>query len=99
MLNSEIRGWYYVITWDNPIPADSSAMLGALRRLGKVTSVQTKTTAILAPRKNVKWRQVRRAILQNLNRPTGNALYVNLRTGNSFQIGAGTTWRWKKPVP
>src|SRR5260221_4486586 len=38
---SEIRGWQWLITWDNPIPADSSAMLRALGNLGRVTKVQT----------------------------------------------------------
>jgi hypothetical protein len=55
MLISEIRGWQWAITWDNPIPPDSSKMLRALSGLGKVTRVNTKTTVLLAPAKHVGW--------------------------------------------
>lgn len=96
MLISEIRGWYYVITWDNPSPPDSSAILKALENLGKLTQTQTKTTVILAPRKKVRWQDVRVAIKQNLDSKIGNAAYVNLRSGNVFQVGSKTKWRWRK---
>ena len=33
MLISEIRGWHWAITWDNPDPPDSSKMLKALNQL------------------------------------------------------------------
>lgn len=39
MLISELKGWHWAITWDNPIPADSSAMLAALSALGNLTAV------------------------------------------------------------
>lgn len=96
MLHSEIKGWHWAITWDNPNPANSSAMLAALGRLGKLTKVQTKTTYILAPRKRVKWKQVRAAITGNLHPRKGNALYVNLRSGRIFEWGSNTNRRWRR---
>lgn len=96
MLMSEIQGWYYFISWDNPVPADSSSMLKALRTLGKVTSLHTKTSVVLAPKAKVTWRDVRAAIAQNLHSVKGNAFYVNLRSGKGFHYGAKTKWLWKK---
>jgi hypothetical protein len=96
MLISDIKGWHYFISWDNPKPADSSAMLSALRDLGKVTTLQTKTSIALSPRSTVHWRDVRDAIKANLNPQKGNAFYVNVRTGRGFQIGTKTKWLWKK---
>jgi hypothetical protein len=95
MLISEIKKWHYFISWDNPLPADSSSMLSALRALGKVTTLQTKTSIALAPRSTVHWRDVRDAIKINLHSKKGNAFYVNVRTGKGFQIGAKTKWLWK----
>jgi hypothetical protein len=37
MLYSEMKGWHWIITWDNPVPADSSAMVTALSALEKLT--------------------------------------------------------------
>ena len=54
MLISEVQGWYYFISWDNPMPADSSTILSALRSLGKVTELNTKTSVVLAPKKKYK---------------------------------------------
>lgn len=96
MLISEIQGWYYLISWDNPIPANSSAILKSLSSLGRVTKLQTKTTVALSPKASTKWRDVRHAIENNLSRPTGNALYINLRSGKGFQIGAKTKYGWKQ---
>jgi hypothetical protein len=95
MLLSEVRGWYYFISWDNPVPADSSKMLKALQALGKVTKLQTKTSVVLAPKSSTKWRDVRRAVVQNLHTTKGNAFYVNLRSGKGFQIGKSTGGHWK----
>ncbi|MGH8427421.1 MAG: hypothetical protein ACRES7_05490 [Gammaproteobacteria bacterium] len=96
MLISEVKGWYYFISWDNPVPADSSSMLTALKRLGKVTTLQTKTSIALAPKKTTTWRHVRAATRQNLHQKRGNAFYVNLRSGLGFQIGKKTNYLWKK---
>ncbi len=96
MLISEIQGWHYFISWDNPVPADSSAMLNALRALGKVTRLRTKTTVALSPRASTKWRDVRNAIKKNLSPQKGNAVYVNLRSGKCFQIDAHTKRLWKQ---
>jgi hypothetical protein len=96
MLISKVQGRYYFISWDNPVPPDSSAILKALEALGKVTRLQTKTSVALAPRKNKTWRDVRRAIELNLDRKKGNAFYVNLRSGKGFHIGAKTKRAWKR---
>ena len=96
MLISEIKGWHYMITWDNPVPADSSSMLKSLRKLGKVTEIQTKTTIALSPKSSTSWRDIRAAIVNNLNNKKGNAVYVNIRSGKSFQYGKGTKFKWKK---
>ena len=96
MLISEIRGWHWAITWDNPNPADSSTMLKALSRLGRVTKTQTKTTVLLAPKVGVDWRRIRKVIVDNLHREKGNAFYANLRTHGAFQWGRNTRFHWKK---
>jgi hypothetical protein len=93
---SEIKGWHWVITWDNPRPPDSSGMIAALSSLGRLTKVQTKTTYVLAPRINVGWRQIRPAIVANLHPQKGNAVYVNLRSGLAFEWGSNTGYRWTK---
>jgi hypothetical protein len=54
MLISELKEWHWAITWDNPQPADSSALLSTLGSLGRMTSVQTKATVLLAPKATVK---------------------------------------------
>jgi len=95
MLLSEIQGWHYFITWDNPVPANSSAMLKALEALGHVTPVSTKTTVALTPYGETTWRQVRFAIETNLHPKKGNAMYVNVRSGKAFQISAKTGFLWK----
>ena len=98
MLLSEIKGWHWAITWDNPAPADSSAMLAALRKLGRLTEVQTKTTWMLAPKADVGFRDIRSAIKGNLHAKKGNAFYVNLRSGKSFEYGSKTGFMWKAVV-
>lgn len=95
MLASEIKGWYYFISWDNASPPDSSAILVALAALGAVSHLTTKTSVALAPRSGVTWRDVRVAIRENLNPENGKAFYVNLRTGKCFQIGSLTNWHWR----
>jgi hypothetical protein len=96
MLISEVQGWYYYISWDNPVPADSSAMLKALRALGKITTLETKTSVVLAPKSTITWRDVRHAIEHNLDTKKGSAFYVNLRSNKGFHIGVKTKRLWKK---
>jgi hypothetical protein len=98
MLLSEMRGWHYGISWDNPCPADSSTMLKSLRKLGKVTRLQTKTSVILFPRVGVTYWDVRRAIVENLHPAKGNAFYVNLRSRETRQYGKRTDGKWKRIV-
>ena len=73
-------------------------MLAALGRLGKLTDVQTKTTYMLAPKQSSTWRDIRKAIVANLHPKKGNAFYVNLRSGLSFEYGSQTGFKWKKVV-
>jgi hypothetical protein len=95
MLISEVQGWHYYISWDNPLPADSSAILRALRKLGRVKQLTTRTSIVLSPRSSTTWHDVRNAIKNNLNPTNGKAFYVNLRSGKGFQIGDQTKWLWK----
>lgn len=95
MLMSEVKGWHYFISWDNPVPANSSAMLASLRLLGRVSKLSTKTSVVLSPKSTVTWSHVRSAIRLNLNRRNGSAFYVNLRSGKGFQISRKTQWLWK----
>ncbi len=96
MLISELNKWHWAITWDNPAPANSSTMLAALRALGRLTPMGTKTTVLLAPRSNVKSADIRDAIKANLDRSKGNAFYADLRTGNAFEIGVKTKFNWRQ---
>lgn len=96
MLISERNGWHWAITWDNPFPADSTAMVRDLGQLGRLTAVQTKTTYMLAPKQSVGWRGIRKAIVRNLHSKKGNVFYVNLRSGRSFEYGSTTNFVWKK---
>lgn len=98
MLVSEIKGWYYYISWDNPVPANSRSMLKALRALGNVSVLETKTSIALAPKQGYSWRHVRTAIEENLNQTTGKAFYVNLRSGKGFEISQRTNWRWRSAI-
>ena len=98
MLISEIKGWHYMISWDNPVPADSSSMLKSLGKLGRVTEIQTKTTVALSQKSSTDWRDVRVAIVNNLDNKKGNAFYVNIRSGKTFQYGKSTKYKWKKVV-
>ena len=95
MLLSELYGWHYIITWDNPLPANSSAILTALQALGKVTPLNTKTTVALSPKSKTSWQDVRLAIEANIDPKIGNAVYVNLKSGKAFHRGAKTKHKWK----
>lgn len=95
MLISEVKGWHYFISWDNPVPENSSAMLQSLGELGKLSTLQTKTSVALAPYSTTHWQQVRDAIKTHLHPEKGNAFYVNLRSGKGFQVGPRTKWHWK----
>lgn len=96
MLISEVKKWHWLITWDNANPPTSSSMITALKKLGKLTFVQTKTTCVLAPKAATTWRQIRDALESNLHQKKGNVVYVNLRSGNIFSWGADTNHKWKK---
>jgi hypothetical protein len=96
MYVSELMGWHWAITWDNPVPADSSKMMKQLAKLGRLTRVQTKTTVLLAPKRKVKWRKIRKVLVNNLHPSKGNVFYVNLRSGRAFERGSSTNFKWKR---
>lgn len=96
MLISDLNKWHFIITWDNPVPADSSAMLRALKKLGRVTTLNTRTTVILAPKQGVDWSRVRKVIQTHLNYANGKAAYANLRTRSIVHYGPQTRRKWVK---
>jgi hypothetical protein len=73
-------------------------MLKALKKLGRVTLVGTKTTCVLAPKEGVSWQQIRHALQTNLHPSKGNVFYVNLRTGSAFQLSKRTGYEWKSVI-
>lgn len=81
----ELSGSHWLITWDNPEPADSSSMLADLSSLGKLYTTKTKTTAILAPKKTAGWKDIRKTIVKNMNKSKGKVVYANLKSGNIFE--------------
>ena len=100
-LISEVKGWHWLISWDNPLPKNSSSMLSALSGLGQVHVIRTKTTVLLAPYKSSKWQHIRTAIETNLNaskRYVGKAVYANLRSGFCFEcvMTRPPSKRWKR---
>ncbi len=96
MLVSEVLKWQWVISWDNPVPADSSSMHAALRKLGKVTPLQTKTSVVFAPRRKTHYQHTRYVLMNNLHPQKGSVFYVNLRSGDAFAYGSKTGFHWKR---
>jgi pyridoxine/pyridoxamine 5'-phosphate oxidase len=78
--------WRYYISWDNAAPPTFRTMYAALRAIGTVRQLATKTSVALAPKKGKGWSHVRHAIATNLHSKKGNAFYVNLRSGKARQI-------------
>ena len=95
MLVSDVLGWHYFISWDNPVPPDSSKIIEALEKLGRVTRLTTKTTVALSPGASSTEHDVQNAIKGNISKEDGNAVYVNVHTGKGFQIGKETEYLWK----
>lgn len=98
MLYSEIRGWQWLITWDNPTPANSTTLKSALRGLGSVIEATTKTTVIFAPRHGVSWKVIRDALTSNLNQTTGKVVYVNMMSKRAFEWGPQTNFQWQRVI-
>ena len=84
-----------VISWDNPVPANSKRMIRQLKKHGRVRKSEPKTTVALTPRGNTDWRRVRRTIVSNLHPSRGNAMYANLNSGRAFQYGRSTGYKWR----
>jgi hypothetical protein len=86
--------WRFFISWDNPVPPNSKEILRALKRLGFVRQLATKTSVALAPKKGKTYKDVRDAIKRHLHPTKGKAFYVNLRSGKSVQISviSGMSW-------
>lgn len=88
--------WRWAITWDNAVPDRNSGPLRkALRGLGQVVFPETKTSALLAPKRGVRYKQFRKVVANHLHKRDGNVFYVNLITGQAFQRGTSTRHAWK----
>jgi hypothetical protein len=86
-----------VISWDNPVPADSKRMIRHLKRHGRVRRTEPKTTVSLVPYgRRIDWRKIRRTIVRNLNPSRGNAMYANLNSGRAFEYGRSTNYKWRQ---
>jgi hypothetical protein len=85
------------ITWDNPVPADSSRLIRQLKRHGSVRKIEPKTTVALTPHGHTDWRRIRRTIESNLHPSRGRASYteseftkgVRIRTQYKLQMEEG----------
>ncbi|ARU26071.1 hypothetical protein [Cellvibrio sp. PSBB006] len=86
----------FFISWDNPIPANSSKMLSSLKKHGKVKNVSIKTAVTLRVNASASWREIRNTIKLNLNKKNGKAVYVNAKTNKTFQIDAKKCFHWKE---
>lgn len=91
MLLSQLTNHYCTISWDNASPRNSTGMLRALRRLGRVTALPPKTGVKLYPKAGVTPGQVRAAIGANLDRRIGRASADFSRTGQTFGIDFART--------
>jgi len=85
-----------VISWDNPVPADSKRMVRQLKKHGRVEKSEPKTTVALTPHGQTYWRRVRRTIVRNLHPSRGRAMYVNLNSRRAFKYGRSTGYKWKE---
>jgi hypothetical protein len=85
-----------VISWDNPVPANSKRMIRQLKRHGRVRKIEPKTTVELTPRGKADWRRIRRTIVRNLHPSRGRAMYANLRSSRAFTYGPGTNFTWRR---
>lgn len=96
MLTSELKGWYYLITWDNAVPTDSSTLKDALRRIGRISELQPRTTVLFAPRAGVAGPALRRTISAHLHPRKGGAAYSSLRSKAVWEFGRRTGGTWRK---
>ncbi len=86
-----------MISWDNPVPANSKRLIRQLKRHGRVRRTEPKTTVSLTPSgRRVDWRNIRRTIVRNLHPSRGNAMYANLNSGRAFQYGRRTNYKWRQ---
>jgi hypothetical protein len=86
-----------VISWDNPVPANSTRMICQLKRHGRVRRTEPKTTVSLTPYgRRVDWRRIRRTIARNLDPSRGNAMYANLNSRRAFEYGRSTNYKWRR---
>jgi len=85
-----------MISWDNPVPANSKRMIRQLKKHGRVRKSEPKTTVALTPHGHTDWRRIRRAIVRNLHPSRGNAMYANLNSGRAFEYGRSTNYTWRR---
>lgn len=96
------RGELIVITWDNPKKKDSSEMFDTLKKLGKVKKLYVKTTAVLWPKENISYDNVKSTIQTELStqiRRKGRAVIVSLSEDRIAHIDLSKSDTWKKGYP
>lgn len=86
----------FIISWDNPIPANSSKMIANLKECGRVTKLSTSTSVLLSVKPNINIEKIRDIIKSNLNKKNGRAFYVNERKRLTFHIDARVSFHWKR---
>jgi hypothetical protein len=85
-----------MISWDNPVPANSKRMIRQLKSLGRVRRSEPKTTVALVPHGRTDWRRIRRTIVRNLHPSRGRAMYANLNSRRAFEYGRSTNYQWRR---
>ena len=84
-----------VISWDNPVPANSKRMIRQLKNTAALRK-RAKTVVALTPCGQKYWRKVRRTIVSNLHPSRGRAVYANLNSRRAFEYGRSTGYKWKE---
>src|SRR2546430_3641349 len=84
-----------VISWDNPVPANSKRMVRQLKKHGRIRKSEPKTTVALTPHGQTNWRKIRRTIERNLHPSQGRAMYANLNSRRAFEYGRSTGYKWR----
>jgi hypothetical protein len=75
-----------MISWDNPVPANSKRMIRQLKKHGRVGKSEPKTTVALTPHGHTDWRRIRRAIVRNLHPSRGERDVRESQLGKSVRI-------------
>ena len=86
-----------MISWDNPVPANSKRMIRQLKKHGRVRKSEPKIDrGAHAARPHRLAQDLSRAIVRNLHPSRGNAMYANLNSGRAFEYGRSTNYTWRR---